>query len=1059
MLQLYNSVRWLPLTVLVGLAPASVFAQTDQTVTGRVVTATDKSGLPGVTVVVKGTTTGTSTNPDGSFTLTAPAGATLTISSIGYVTQEVPASASPINVALAEDVTQLADVVVVGYGTQKKSDVTGALSSVSEEKIKQVPVQNLTQALQGRAAGVDVAGGNFRPGETPAIRIRGNRSVRASNEPLYVVDGIPLAQGTGLNDFNPDDIESVEVLKDASATAIYGSRGANGVVIVTTKRGKEGKFNISYNTYGSFDRPLRLPELFDAAEFADVRREAYRTSGSYTTPYPNPVNDFTYFGTDPNVWANIAGAYTWRDFDARIPETREATEEEKARYALYGFPNVTQIPIYDPSKIRSFDWQDAALRSAFTQNHQLSASGGSENLRASLSVGYLNQEGIQPGQDFTRYTARATFDFKVNKIISVGGSTNASLGIQNVGPDIYGKAVGQLPYATPYNAEGVFQTNPGADANILNPLLDPENTFSERRVARFFTSLYAEARLLEGLRYRLNVGPDFRNARNGQFRSARSTGQGGGANAVSFAQYDQNQNFTYVVENLLFYDKQLTSDHSLGVTLLQSIQQDRSEGSSISATNLPYDSQKWYNLGSTNNAAAQSFGSGPFIQRQLMSWMGRVNYSFRDKYVLTATGRADGASVLAEGRKWAFFPSVALAWKLQEEGFFKDIAMISELKLRGGYGSVGQASVDPYTTGGTLQQTPYVWDETPAYGYTPTPGTLPGTLGGLPNSELEWERTNTVNVGLDFGLFKNRINGSVEVYRANTTGLLLPRALPTASGFNNVLQNIGATRNTGVEATVSTVNVETSKFRWGSDFVFTKNKEEFVELASGKQDDLGNRWFIGEPLGVYYDYKFDGIWQSYDTEGLTRYNVRPGTIKVVDVNNDGQITTLDQIVLGSNRPKWSGSVSNSFSYGGFDLSFLVYARVGQMLATGFRPGLGGRFPGQKVDYWTPANPTTEAPRPNSQQDIATFGDALRYQDGSFAKVRSISLTYNLPKELADKFYSSNLSVYVNAVNPFLITKFKGLDPEATDIGTTSGELAQARNLSTKSLVLGLRIGF
>ncbi|WP_133273389.1 TonB-dependent receptor domain-containing protein [Hymenobacter radiodurans] len=331
--------------------------------------------------------------------------------------------------------------------------------------------------------------------------------------------------------------------------------------------------------------------------------------------------------------------------------------------------------------------------------------------------------------------------------------------------------------------------------------------------------------------------------------------------------------------------------------------------------------------------------------------------------------------------------------------------------------------------------------------------------GGLPNSELEWERTNTVNVGLDFGLFQNRINGSVEVYRANTTGLLLPRALPTVSGFNNVLQNIGATRNTGVEATVSTVNVETSKFRWGTDFVFTKNKEEFVELASGKQDDLGNRWFIGEPLGVYYDYKFDGIWQSYDTEGLARYNAQPGTIKVVDVNNDGLINTQDQIVLGSNRPKWSGSVSNSFSYAGFDLSFLVYARVGQMLATGFRPGLGGRFPGQQVDYWTPANPTTEAPRPNSQQDIATFGDAMRYQNGSFAKVRSISLTYTIPKDLAAKFYSTNLSVYVNAVNPFLITKFKGLDPEATDIGTTSGELAQARNLSTKSLVVGLRIGF
>ncbi|UOQ70425.1 SusC/RagA family TonB-linked outer membrane protein [Hymenobacter cellulosilyticus] len=975
------------------------------------------------------------------------------------MTQEVTVGAGPVNVTLQEDVKQLADVVVVGYGTQKKSDVTGALSSVSEEKIKQVPVQNVTQALQGRAAGVDVAGSNFRPGESPSIRIRGNRSVRASNEPLYVVDGIPLAQGTGLNDFNPDDIESVEVLKDASATAIYGSRGANGVVIVTTKRGKEGKFSISYNSYASFDRAQRTLDVFDGAEFAEVRREAYRTSGSYTTPYPNPAGDFTLFGTDPNVWNNIANAYTWKDRTARVPETREATAEEKARFAQYGFPNVTQIPIYDPSKIQTTDWQKEALRTAFTQNHQLSASGGSENLRTSLSVGYLSQEGIQYGQDFTRYTARATFDFKINKIISVGGSTNASLGVQNYGPDIYGKAVGQLPYAAPYDAAGVFQFNPGADANILNPLRDPENTFNERRVARFFTSLYAEARLLEGLRYRLNIGPDFRNARNGQFRGARSTGQGGGSNAVSFAQYDQSQNFTYVIENLLFYDKQLSENHSLGVTLLQSAQQDRSEGSSVSATNLPYDSQKWYNIGSTYNAQAQSFGSGPFVRRRLMSYMGRVNYSFKDRYVLTATGRADGASVLAQGRKWAFFPSVALAWKLQEETFFKELTYLSELKLRGGYGSVGQASVDPYTTGGTLQQTPYVWDEIAAYGYTPTPGTLPNTLGGLPNRDLEWERTATVNVGLDFGFLRNRVTGSVEVYRANTTGLLLPRALPTVSGFNNVLQNIGATRNTGVEVSLSTVNMERGKFRWGTDFIFTKNKEEFVELASGKQDDIGNRWFIGQPLGVYYDYQYDGIWQTWETEGLARYRATPGTIKVVDVNNDGLINTADQVVLGSNRPKWTGSVNNSFSFRGFDLSFLVYARVGQLLGTGYRPGLGGRFPGMQVDYWTPANPSNSAPRPNSREDQATYSSSMLYRSGSFAKVRSISLSYTFPKELVSKFYSSNLSVYVNAVNPFLITKYEGLDPEATDVGSNTAELAQARNLSTKSLVFGLRIGF
>jgi TonB-linked SusC/RagA family outer membrane protein len=1030
----------------------------DVTVSGRVVQGNGEP-LPGVTIVVKGTTIGTSTDTDGRFTLTAPVGSTLAFSFVGFASQEVAITEATTTLAikLADDAKALDEVVVVGYGTQKKTDVTGALSSVSETQIQQVTTQNVTQALQGRAAGVDVAGGNFRPGEVPAIRIRGNRSIRASNEPLYVVDGIPLAQGTGLNDFNPQDIESVEVLKDASATAIYGSRGANGVVIVTTKRGKEGRFTLNYNTYYSVDKASRTLDLFNGGEFLELQREANRNTNSYPTLYPDPARDFALFGApDLNAWEGIADGYEWIDRANRVVATRPTTDEERTRYGA----NVLQIPIYDASKVRTTDWQDLALRTALTQNHQLSASGGTDKLRASMSVGYLNQEGIQPGQDFARYNARVTLDYKVNNIVTLGASTNASLGIQNYGPDVYGRAAGQIPYATPYAPDGAFIVNPGFVATIFNPLREVDNAFNERRVTRFFGSLYGEVKLpIDGLRYRLNVGPDFRNTRTGVFQSARAIARdGGGPSSTSFASYDQGQNFTYVVENLLFYDKQLGKNHSIGITALQSVQADRAEGSSVSAVNLPYDSQKWYNLGSTYQAAANGFGSS-FGQRKLMSWMGRVNYSFMDRYVLTATGRADGASVLAPGNQWSFFPSVAVAWKMQQENFLRNVPAITEMKLRGGYGSVGQASVDPYTTGGTLQQSRYAWNEIAAYGYSPTPGTLPNTLGGIPNPDLQWERTSTINLGLDFGLFKNRVSGSVEVYRANTTDLLLSRALPAAGGVVNILQNIGATRNSGVEVSLTTVNIDRpGGLRWSTDFIYTRNKEEFVKLASGAQDDVGNRWFIGQPLSVYYNYQQDGIWQLGQEDEARKYGLVPGDRRVVNQNGDNVINANDFVILGSNRPKWSGSVNNTLTYKGFELSFLVYARVGQMTATGNNPGLSGVFQSPQVDYWTPTNPSNEFPRPVYKVEAKNTG-GYNIVDGSFARVRNISLTYTVPQAISSKVKMSNLSVYVNAVNPFLFTNYKGLDPEATDIGTASTETVQARNLNTKSLVFGLRVGF
>lgn len=1029
-------------------------------ITGTVSGETGEA-LPGVSVLLKGTSTGTVTDVAGKYKLTLPdANGTLVFSYIGYVSQEVPVTnRSVVDVQLISDTKSLAEVVVVGYGAVKKSDVTGALVSVDAKQIQSVPVQNLTQALQGRAAGVDIAATDFRPGSTPAIRIRGNRSLRASNDPLYVVDGIPLAPGTGISDFNQLDVQSVEILKDASATAIYGSRGSNGVILVTTKKGKAGTVSINYDGWVGFDNPLVKLDNFDAAGLAEVRREAYRTvntptSPSYGTLYPNPADDAKLFGADPYALESIYQGYEWDDYAKRIPKLRATTAEEQQRYG------VSQIPIYNPANVRGYDWVDAALRTGVNQSHQLSMSGGSEKLRALFSGGYLKQEGIQLSQDYSRFNARLSLDYKYNDRISVGGSVNATYSVQNFGVNTYNQALGQLPFATPYDTAGNYIFLPGGDINIVNPILDPSLVTNERRSTRLFGSFYGEVKLFDGLRYRLNFGPDLRSFRNGEFQAGRSSFRQGG---TSYARYQQDQRFSYTLENLLFYDKTFSDRHTIGLTLLQSISDNRFEGSDIRVSNLPYDSQKFYNVGSTYNAAPDAYSTG-YSDFKLASWMGRINYTLFNRYLFTATARYDGSSVLADGNKGQLFPSFAFAWKVQEESFLRNVPAVSELKLRLGYGTTGNAAVDPYQTGGFLNRTAYVWDETPAYGYTPA-------ANGLPNPGLKWERTSNFNAGIDFGLFNNRLTGTVDLYRADTKDLLLDRQLPAVSGFTSILTNIGATRNQGVEISLSSVNMRApSGFEWRSDVIFTKNKEQIVELSGGKNDLLGNRWFIGQPISVFYDYKFDGVFQNTpaDLELIAAYKKKapnstfaPGKVKVADINGDSLINASDQVIRGTTVPKWSGSITNTFSYKGFELSVFVYARVGQTLnSLAYRPGLSGRYPFLKVNYWTPTNPSNEFPQPNKNFDINEFGSSLQYQDGTFVKVRSISLTYTFPKTFTSRFKGNNLSVYVNSVNPFLFTKFKALDPEFTaNYAAGQNDLAVANNLSTRSLVFGVRFGF
>lgn len=1076
--------------IMFAISPGMAYGQV-QVVTGKVISSEDGQGLPGTNVLIKGTASGTVTDAGGTFSIEVSSpDAVLVFSSIGYTPQEVTVGGrTSIEITLQSDVTQLSEIVVVGYGTVKKSDVTGSLVSVSAEQLQSVPVQSISQALQGRAAGVDVSMSNFRPGENPTIRIRGNRSLKATNNPLYVVDGIPLAEGAGINDFNPSDIQSIEVLKDASATAIYGSRGANGVILVTTKRGKAGRARISYDGYAGASSLLAPIDMLSGAEHAELRREANRNNNgkTYVQPWADPNADYAIFGSDPYMWRTVAAGYTWVDETNRIPAMRPITEAERAAYRAYyeqdllRYPAgssannaivaklidpdaVTQIPVYDPSKVQTTDWAKHVLRTGIKQSHQFSVSGGTDDILLKLAAGYYNEKGVQKNQGYKRYNLSLSMDYRASKVVRFGASFNGSIAEQNYGggTDLYARAISQLPIAVPYDDQGSLILQPGGDALIFNPVLDVTNAIDDRSIQRVFGSFYGEITIAKGLRYRMNFGPDFRNNRRGRYFSGLTTERNNGS---SQAFYDTDQRFNYVLENLVFYDKEFAGGTQiLGVTLLQSIQDERFESSNLQVSQIPIGDTEFYNIGTSIADSPDAYGTN-LTQRKLMSWMGRVNYTINNKYLLTATGRFDGSSVLAPGNKWDFFPSFAAAWKVHEESFISELGLFDELKLRAGYGKTGNSAVNPYSTWGSLIKTRALIGGAAAYGFRPDQ---------LPNPALKWENTAQIDIGLDFGLFNGRISGSADVYKQNTSDLIMDRQLPTAGGFDVIQENIGKTSNKGVELSLSTINLDLSNgFKWTTDIIFAKNKEEIVELYGGKNDDIGNRWFIGEPLNVYYDWLPIGVWQTSEADAAKVYNRIPGQGKILDLDEDNDIDAADRMLRGNTVPKWTGSFVSTFSFKRFELSAFFYARYGFTIASAaYRPSLAGRYPENAlIDYWTPVNPTNAYPRPNTNQERIDYPESYLYQDGTFVKLRQLSLSYTFANELASRLKMTNLNVYVTAYNPILWTEFKAGDPEFVPlpigsinpvtnarVNTINDQLV-GNNISEKSFVVGVRVGF
>jgi TonB-linked SusC/RagA family outer membrane protein len=1002
------------------------FKKFDDIVKGKI---TDDKGetLVGVIVKVKNTTLVTTTDVNGAFSITIPTGTpnpVLVVSYVGYATQEIPVSGrSSIAIQLKSTINDLDEVVIVGYNAVKKSDLTGAVVSVGAEEIRSRPVTNALQAIQGKAAGVDITS-NERPGQLGSILIRGVRSLTASNSPLYVVDGIPLQAG-GIDAINPNDIETIDILKDASATAIYGSRGANGVVLVTTKKGKIGKVTLDYVGTATIETLQDRADMMNSGQYIEFRRDAYRRTAylnsvnGTTTPsiYPYPViatqaADREIFKQDPNMLTNLD----------------------------MGWVN----GVFDGSLVPTTDWGSLVTRTGVTQDHVLSVSGGTDKIKAYGSFGYLNQEGTQLGQDFERYSGKLSIEINPVKWFKMGANLTATYGLQNYGfqaasasgaSSIYFAARGMLPLAIPFDANGNRINLPGGDINIQNPVLEADYNINLRKTLRTLGSVFAEVNILKGLKYRVNFGPDFSNYYNGRYQDAKSVNRDAGVpgSINNYAQLNQSNRFAYTLDHLLYYDKTINK-HNFGVTLLQSSSSFREESSSLTGSKISLPNSLWYGLNTANITGLDGFNTD-LRKSTLVSYMARANYSFNSRYLLTASARWDGASQLAAGNKWDFFPSTALAWRLEQEDFMKNIKWVSQLKLRLGVGSTGNSSVDIGSTLGLLQPLTYTFGSSAQTGYVSSDASL-ATPIPLPNKLLSWEKTLQYNLGLDFDILKGRISGSLDLYKSKTTDLILLKKIASVNGYTTSYDNVGSTKNRGLDLTLNTVNVKTTDFSWESTLNFSTSKDEIVKLDNG--DMVNDRFFIGQRNGVAYDFVKEGIWQNTpeDLAEIAKYKANgvifsPGSIKVKDLNGDYKIdANNDRAVLGHYNPSWTGGLTNTFGYKNFDLSIFIIARYNFLIATGAE-ALQGRFAQRVVDYWTPTNPTNDYPAPNyASASGDQYVSALNYQDASFIKIRNISLGYNFSANLAKKLTLSRLRVYAQAINPGLIhSNVSWIDPD------------------------------
>ena len=1003
-LRLFNKRVMMPASIMLLsflLISASTFAQ-NITVKGKV-TKDDGQPVAGASVVVKGTTTGTTCNEAGEFTISAPQNGTLVFSAIDFAEREVKINnQATVNVTLSAVDKSLSEVIVTGYGiTQRRKDITGSTVSVNEKTLDEVPAINIAMALQGRAAGVDIARTGVRPGSGAQIRIRGNRSLTGSNDPLLVVDGFPY--GGSINDLNVDDIANIDILKDASATAIYGSQGSNGVIIITTKKGRVGKPVVSYNVSLGWSEVMEEFPMFSGEEFYAFKSEARYGASSATAP----------------------AQFTQAELDGKAAGTNT-------------------------------DWQSTLYRKGFVQTHDLNLTGGNDQTTYGLGLSFLSQEGVIPLVDFSRFSLRATIEQKIGKRVKIGLNTmNTVSYINGDGVNPMFNTLSLSPLVNIYNPDGSVNIQPMVghqDVGVrLNPLTltNEDAVLDRRRRMRTYNTFYGEVQIINGLKYRFNAMADLRQDNYDNYRAANTilTGVSSTPYLSNTASVSDGEAWNYDIYHQLTYDKKIAEKHRINLTGLFEVQEGESTNTSFSGTGIPADYVQNTNAAQYASTITAPAGGNNYSRSGLISYMARLNYTFNEKYNLTATYRRDASSRLSEGNKWTDYPALAASWNASEESFLKGVSWISNLRVRVGWGKSANQAVAPYATLGNLASNNYNFGGTTVTGFY---------VSVLPNPNLKWETTTTTNVGLDFGFFKNRLTGSIDVYKAETENILVRKSLPLSNGADAIVTNAASTKGHGVEVILTGVPIDTkSGFRWVIDANWSMNREEITALEEpGKTQDIGNGWFVGQPLTVIYDFKKIGIWQEKDAALIATYGAPQavGRIRVEDRNNDNKIDANDMQVVGTFQPKWIAGLTNRFTYKSFDLSVVAFARWGATaVATYFQSNNGGAggyaFFGQargnqwKVDYWTKTNPTNAFPHPEGQALNDNYASTLGYYDATFIKIRSINLGYQIPAKFLTKAGISSCRVFATVTNPFIVYSPMvrdglAVDPEGTGTGNT-----------------------
>jgi len=987
--------------------------------TGRV---TDEQGqaIPRASIQVKGTNTGTIANSQGYFEISAPANAVLVASSVGYATQEKEINnQSVIDFMLVKTASDEDAVVVIGYGNQRKEAVTGSVASISGKALTEVPAANISQSLQGRLPGIELSQTSSRPGATMQIRIRGTRSLNASNDPLIVLDGIPFAGS--IADINPNDVKSIDILKDASATAIYGSRGANGVILITTNKGDRGaKARVTYSAYHAAQTVFAKFPMMNGPEFVALRKAA----GLYT----NGVDE----ADDVDV-----------------------------------------------------DWQDLLYRTGYITSHDVNLSGGTSTGSYNFGLGYYQNQGVIPTQQYKRYSLRATIDQQIGKYFRVGFTSNSNHNRSEGNQLGLYTTLSTTPIANPYNEDGSlkrtvrmpldehFVTTRGVVEGLRDQWLSENKGFAT------YNAIYGEVRIpwVTGLKFRTNLGLDYMHTHTGDY-----TGEGiNSANPTtpSSAGISNSKTYHWTIENILSYDRTFAGKHNLNVVALYSAEQSTYDRSSMSARDIPADAFRYFNLGHATGEITVSPNGQDYQQWGLLSYMGRVMYSYDNRYMISATLRSDGSSRLAPGKKWHTYPAVSVGWNISNESFMQNVSAINNLKLRLGYGQTSNQSIAPYATLGRLATRPYNFGpDTYAVGYY---------VSILPNPNLGWEYSLTWNYGLDFSLFNNRLSGTVEYYVTNTKDILLNVSLPNTSGVNSYTANIGETQNKGIEVSLNGKILDNRNgWTWEAGVNFYANKNKLVKLASGQTRDEGNAWFVGHNINAIFDYERIGLWQEDDPH-LTLYEPggNVGMIKVRytgDYNADGTpvrpIGPDDRQIMDVD-PKFQGGFNTRVSYKGFDLSTVAFFRSGGILvstlhgSSGYLNLMTGRRNNVKVDYWTPENPNAKYPKPGGilSGDNPKYGSTLGYFDGGFLKFRTISLGYDFNYSVL-KNSDVRLRMYFTVQNPFVMFspfhKETGMDPETNSYGNENSAVASyprriltigTNSPATRNYVLGLNLTF